>query len=46
MDVPGEYRVLVLGEPSTAPGLSLESDLMAARRRGDPVALSPPLIAY
>jgi hypothetical protein len=46
VDAPGEYRLLVLGTPSTAPGLSLESDLMAARRRGDPVALSAPLIAY
>ncbi len=46
VDAPGEYRVLVLGRPSTAPGLSLEGDLMAARQRGDPVALSMPLIAY
>src|SRR5262249_2234052 len=42
----GEYRALVFSRAEPGDGLSLLGDLEAARRRGDRVGMSAPLIAY
>ncbi len=46
IDAPGEYRALVFTEPGAGDGASLRRDLVAASEDGNPVQMSPPLIAY
>jgi hypothetical protein len=46
LDEAGEYRALVFSRPDPGDGSTLQRDLEAARRRGDQVGMSPPLIAY
>jgi len=46
IDAPGEYRALVYSEPGATDEPSLRRDLVAAGEDGNPVQMSPPLIAY